>query len=665
MAKPFVQVLAGGHGNGGLRADWEDITADVRTLAVEQFRDLRTEYMNGRVLDMELNNAHGKYSPSGRQGAGAGLQPGRALWARCWYPYDAFAGTAGTRLRDHSPNNDRGWTWSNGRRVIELDGSGAARTASGGGSGHLVAAMEFTDTDVTLASHITMGTSLDMIGLCIRFADADNYGYVVVSGTEVEVRKRIAGVDSPVSGPRPLPQQWGAGATRLLHVELHGAQVRVLVDRKAVLDSTLEDPAIDDATMHGLFAEEHNNHTWKDFGGYRGLFYGVVSKVRPRPGRGRQYCYVQAHDDFERAKRVELRSYNIAAATTSNYHHRILDSAAAGQDRRLGTLRRLNDGEFQDYQPVTDRLLTAIYRLQDEEDGLFYVDADGFYRFEEREHRISAAHTASKAVYCDTYNGSDPAFTDEEWEEGTDHLENVIVVQYRRGQPSAGEVTLWQSGRAHDGSRAIRFLAGETVTVVAYIAEGEYDAAFHVTSPLSAGDYEANSSPDGTGVDLAGDVTAAVTDSGRYWASAIKIELTAADTLSFGTEGYLTQLRLRGRAVKLQGPSEVEASDAASVANFGERRRIVRCNFITNHEEASLLAESRLERRKQSKPAMVLTLAAGDRATLHHMVQRGISDRITVRESALGIDRDFFIEGESWRFSRGLRTVQRLQLRAA
>ena len=62
---------------------------------------------------------------------------------------------------------------------------------------------------------------------------------------------------------------------------------------------------------------------------------------------------------------------------------------------------------------------------------------------------------------------------------------------------------------------------------------------------------------------------------------------------------------------------------------------------------------------------MALTLAAGDRATLHHMAQRRISDRVTVRESTLGIDRDFFIEGESWRFSKGLRTVQRLQLRAA
>ena len=231
--------------------------------------------------------------------------------------------------------------------------------------------------------------------------------------------------------------------------------------------------------------------------------------------------------------------------------------------------------------------------------------------------------------------------------------------------PARARSTLWQSGRAFDGSRAIRFLAGQTLTVVANIAEGEYDAAFHAVSPLSTGDLQANSEPDGTGVDLTGDITAVVTDSGRYWASAVKIEITAADPLSYGTEGYVTQLRLRGRAVKLLSPSEVEASDAASMDTFGERRRVIRCNFITNHEEATLLASSRLERRRQPRPAMVLTLAAGDRSTLHHMVQRGISDRVTVRESALDIDREFFIEGESWRFSSGLRTVQRLQLRAA
>ena len=657
MPKPFVQVLT--H-----RSGWEDITGDVRALSVEQFRDFRTEYMNGRVLDMELNNTHGQYNPSGSRRPRAGLEAGQPLWARCWYPYDAFTGTAGTALRDRHANNDREWTWSNQRREIVLDGAGAART-SAAGTGHVLAVMEFADTDVTLASHITMGTSSNSAGLCVRFADADNYAYVTASQAEIELRKRAGGVDSPVFGPSPLAEPWPGGEARLLQVELHGSLVRVMVDREAVLEATLDDPAINAATKHGLFANDHSDHVWNDFGGYRSLFYGVASTVRPRPGRGRQYCYVQAHDDFERAKRVELRSYNIAAAVTSNYHHRILDYGGAGPARRLGTLRRLNDGEFEDYQPVTDNLLTAVYRLQDEEDGLFYVDADGFYRFEERGHRARAANTVSKAVYCDTYNGFDAAFTDEEWEEGTDHVENVIVVQYRRGMPAPGEVTLWQSGSAFDGSRAMRFLAGQTLTVVANIAEGEYDAAFHVSTPLSAGDFAANSEPDGSGVDLSDDITAAITDAGRYWASAVKVEITAADPLSFGTEGYLTQLRLRGRAVKLLGPSEVEASDQASIGRFGERRRVIRCNFITNHEEASLLAASRLERRRQPRPAMVLTLAAGDKPTLHHMVQRGISDRVTVRESALGINRDFYIEGESWRFSPGLRTAQRLQLSAA
>ncbi len=657
MPQPFVQVIT-------RRSSWEDVSADVRSLSVEQFRDLRTEYMNGRVLDMELNNAHGRYSPAGRHRPDAALEPGQPLWARCWYPYDSFAGAAGAPLPDRSPDFDREWTWANARRVIELDGSGAART-SAAGAGHLLAVMEFGDTNVTLASHITLGTSPNSFGLCVRFADADNYAYVAVRETAVELRTRVRGVDAAASGPSLLAEPWPAGETRLLRVELHGTSVHVTIDRETVLEAALDDHTINAATKHGLFAEDHGDHAWQDFGGYRSLFYGVVSTVRPRPGRGRQYCYVQAHDDFERAKRVELRSYNIAAAVTSNYHHRILDYGGAGPARRLGTLRHLNDGQFQDYQPVTDSLLTAVYRLQDEEDGLFYVDADGFYRFEERGHRPHAPHTVSKAVYCDTYNGADAAFTDEEWEEGTDHVENAVVVQFRRGIPTTGDVTLWQSGAAFDGDRAIHFLAGETLTVAANIAEGEYDAAFHIASPLAAGDIQANSEPDGSGVDLTGDIAAAVTDSERYWASAVKIAITAADPLSYGTEGYVTLLRLRGRAVKLLGPSEVEAADQASMDIFGERRRVIRCNFITNHEEAALLAASRLERRRQPRPAMVLTLAAGDRPTLHHMVQRSISDRVTVRESALGIDRDFYVEGEGWRFSPGLRATQRLQLRAA
>ena len=38
---------------------------------------------------------------------------------------------------------------------------------------------------------------------------------------------------------------------------------------------------------------------------------------------------------------------------------------------------------------------------------------------------------------------------------------------------------------------------------------------------------------------------------------------------------------------------------------------------------------------------------------MHHMIQRRISDRVTVSYSDMGISEDFFMEGESWRFEEG------------
>ena len=418
----------------------EDVTSDVLGLTLEHFRDLISGRVEAARLEMDLKNDGHKYSPpNGSSPLSGNLKPGRKVWVRAAYPYDAFTDTAGTQLASHTLDYDSTFSWAENLQGFDINSLGTgAETDGTQGSGNCVATTDFGESDVTFGCDFTRGTDgADHGGLCFRYSDTSNYLYVRIDGTNIEVRKVEAGADSQVVS---FVHVWAAGAKKFLQVALHGSTIRVFVDNAEVAETTSTFNTT--ATRHGLFCDDQADHTWDNFGGWVSMFWGFVDSIRPRPGPGDAYCYLRALDEMERLSTITL--YTHSGSSYPQASDDILNDMLDYADVEPG--RRQKDSGT-DLVPATwspaiwgVRATDEIYRLQDEEDGLIYVDGQGFWRIESRTHRTSAPHTSTLATVKDTDDGSNPYFSDLAWDDGADNVENMVfmsIKDVRSGRPDS------------------------------------------------------------------------------------------------------------------------------------------------------------------------------------------------------------------------------------
>ena len=101
------------NGDGDFSDANEDVTSDVLGVTLEHFRDLSSGHMEAARLELQLKNDDHKYSPpNGSLPLSGNLKPGRTVWVRAAYPYDAFSDVAGTQLADHTLDNDSDFSWT-------------------------------------------------------------------------------------------------------------------------------------------------------------------------------------------------------------------------------------------------------------------------------------------------------------------------------------------------------------------------------------------------------------------------------------------------------------------------------------------------------------------------------------------------------------------------
>jgi len=668
MPKPKVQVLVDWNDDGDFSDANEDITSDVMDFSLDRLRDLASEYMNATRVSMVLKNTGHLYSPPNTGGALSGnLKPGRQMWVRLWYPFDTFTGSSGVQLASHAPEEDADWAWIEDVQAMDLDGSGAAQTDSTQGNGDVIATMEFSDADVTIAATINRNSTdtTDHPGLCVRYVDSSNYAYIRVndvdaSNVTIELRKVIAGSDSQVAISSNIA--WARNASFLLWVQMHGTAFRVFVSRTEVSAATgpwtLDDAAINGGTKHGLFCDDEATHTWLDFGGFRSLFYGKLANINPNPKA--KVCNIGAYDEFEYFNRDKLTTFNAGSASEKSDESLtlILNSIGfATADRHLEAGTVLMADSPEGLKALSDLALPTIWRLQDEEDGLIHVDGLGFVILENRSHRTSAPHTTSKATYKDTYDGSNPAFTDLTWDDGHEFVENLIRVKYRRAA-SSGTVVLWKSDQAEDTSIAIPIGADETMDFI--IETQDYDAVSSWITPVATTDWLMNTQADGLGTDKTGQGTPSFQNTNTILGKFHHLRIVNNDSTAY----FLVKLQVRGVGLTYEDETTMEAQDSTSQTAYGERRKVIGCLFIDREQAAQDLADNRETRRDDPKTVIEITLAGGDKVTMHDMIQRRISDRVTVDYSDMTINQDFFIEGESWTIREGGTEVeQQLLLR--
>ncbi len=669
MAKPHITCRVDWNADGDFGDANEDITADLIEAAFDHFRDLSSGYMNGLTGGLTLKNDDHKYSPP--KGTITGLKAGRDVWFEAWYPYDDFVGSGGTALESHSLDEDSDWTWVKaGGAEMELDGGSAVHTFDEVGTYEYT--LEFNDTDVVLGCSVTRGTdTTEKPRILLRFVDVNNYAYVEIDSVAgVILRKVIASVDTLVATGATVTA-WANSTRKFVQVAIHGTNFRVLVDNIEEINTTLDDAAINGGTRHGVGASDHNDANINEFGGYRSI-RTKLKKIKPSPAKaGPQTCYLELVDEFDQFGLTVVKYWNgeahdgTFAASITNDLAAILFSA----DWDTGTVRRHFDGgavlrndDPAGLKALDAPLLEILQRWQDEEadHALFYFNGDAYLVIEERVHRGSAPHTAHRVILKDTAAAiTDAVMKELQYDEGLDEVENEIVYRFTRSVESSDPVEIYKNEQAEDTAVAIQFDADETREIITEVVDHDAIAAF--ADPLVENtDYDGNSLANGTGSDQSSTMTVTVEGSNKFGGKFRRIKIIWG-----GTAGFLTKLRHRGSGMTLQDPTEAIVSDATSQTDYGARRKEIDCIFIDRFEAADDAAVFRLAQRKDPKAQIIVTLVGYNKGTMHHMVQRRVSDRIRIDYSDMGISNDdFYLEGESWIFIPGGDVTRILQMRA-
>ena len=643
-------------GKGKFAGDDDDITAATFGLSLRHLRDLGSEYIGAARLDIRLANADHKYSPpNGKSDLSGNLEPGRKVWLRAAFPCDMFAGAADTILDNHTPDYGESYVWSSPSSDFRIADGGGAKT-NGVRTGKRIATMDFALADASLGCDFTRGSNTTHHGgLTLRYSDADNFLYIRVNGSAVQLRKVEDGTDSLLAS---AVLEWNAAATRFIQAELHGDSIRVFVGRQQLIAASSDFNA--DATRHGLYCDGAADHTWKQFGGWASLFYGDLHSIEPQPNA--KQCHIRAYDEMRRLESVTLYMYATSSfpQTSDEILGDILDYAGVESAARM-----LDTGAVlvpQLWSPALwdEQASDEIRRLQDEEDGFVYVDGRGFWRLESRTHRASAPHTKARATLQATGvadSGSDDSagayFSSMRWSDGVGDIENKLFMRIRDAT-NHGHRTAWTLGEKP------YFSAGETRE---FLAESkDYDVVGGQLTPKKNTDYTANTRADGGGTDITDELTVTYPATRLYNGKGTLIRVR------FGsTAGYLTRLGMRTvNALVFDAPVLVSASNASSQASYGQRIRSIDARWTREAHRAQATLNLRLARRSNPRAAITVALPNGSALNTLLALQLRLSDRITLQYNDMGVDGDFYIEGSTLEVAQaGKRMERTLLLRQA
>lgn len=636
----------------------EDITSDVLELGWKWGRPLssagkagRRDRTNSALLEFTLRNEGRRYSPGNPASPVAGnLTAGRRVWAAFAHPYDDFAGTEGTDLKDRAPTvgnaagdaagNGTAWVKNSGAAARLVLDDGAARPVAGSGGAIYTLDFGVADANVGFYYRRSGDNVSGASGVALRFISQWDYLRVRFGSMATVLEDVTFGYASALRRGDPL----AAGVNYFIEIELHGNSVRLYatdldggaMDRKQILDGGGNASNLS-ATRHGLWHDGSAaaaGDRFAGFGGWRSFFQGTLTDISPeQDGDSGEVCRCRAGDDLawlgQRLLYNLLHRRNLSAGDIANS---ILTWSGFDPNRR-----RLEGGQvLVATEPRALWGLTAgraLRYLAAEEGGRIYMDGRGYIRLEAASHRQGGPHLVARAALGHE-SGAGPYFSDLAWDEGIEAVENSVTFRYRLGQ-NEGLQEVW---RLRD---VAAIPAGESRDFLA--ESSSYDVVDSVRVPAANSDYAANGRPDGTGDDLTASIAVslpfATTHRGR--GAVVRVENRHASATA-----YVTLLRLRAdRAYRRAEPTSYRAENAASQARHGLRTSLVNCRFIDNFQAARAGADARLAEKGAARARLALTLPQDGGVNLAQIVHRGLSDRVRVVCNNPAIDGEFFIEG--------------------
>ena len=165
-------------------------------------------------------------------------------------------------------NSGSGKAWTAQVGTWAVASNKAACSALSGGVG--IATVDAGNADVVMRFDITRAG--DNVGFVLRYVDSSNYIYGYYEGTNVTLRKVVAGVDSQVLAPTAV------SGTKIM-VYADGTKFRVYFDElHRGAEQTISDAALQSSTVHGLYTSNIGNtfdnvvifkrNGWDDLGAY-------------------------------------------------------------------------------------------------------------------------------------------------------------------------------------------------------------------------------------------------------------------------------------------------------------------------------------------------------------------------------------------------------------
>ena len=287
--------------------------------------------------------------------------------------------------------------------------------------------------------------------------------------------------------------------------------------------------------------------------------------------------------------------------------------------------------------------VAALQEVEETEAGFIYETKDGKIGFDDRHARLSGAALTSQATYSDAA-GAARVYNKIDQDDPLPHIFNVFsteVITHDTGSVA----DLWTLSESGANSPSIE--PGLTATYIARYptpgAAGNADGVGTWTTVAATTDMTANTAADGSGTNITSDIGISVSKSSET----MSITLTNNNA----ARAYITLLKARGTPVTSNNPVTIQETDATSKTAFGERTWPSKTKFIPTTAEASDWGKFNVAIYKDPTPVLKLSFVANrDQNSLNEMIQRDLSDRVTVvaqNNANLAINGDFFVEGIS------------------
>lgn len=383
------------------------------------------------------------------------------------------------------------------------------------------------------------------------------------------------------------------------------------------------------------------------------LFTGFLSDIQNDPYATVKEAYITATDGSEKLSSMIVEGgyeYNVVRTDDDSLQivYALLHNSVAG-DHSLIDSSYIDSGpiSYPLYVPIGGSYKENINMLENVEGSRWYIRADGKWAWEDMNHRsdTGSEHITSQWTVDGTvWHRLRPVTP---WS----RIKNRAAFQFTPYIRGSTSITLWTLAENATNNNSPLFAPSETkYYTMYYYNSGQRVYVHNFATPTSGTDFTANSSISGGGASRTSEFDVYVTDTGGAAMNFSDVGKLRVVNTSTANSSYLTKLQYRGIHWEAQDPVKIVSEDTSSMDTYQIREASYSMNWSVASTDMQTIADWYIDEYAQPVPTFKVELLPVSSDCLLNQLSLDISSRITVQDSRMGLDRDFFIEhvGHSW-----------------